>query len=242
MKRSRLFTMCLMLLGFQSAWAGPRSFRQAAAIAEKQAAKLGVTITQQAKARAFSDVSSAAAKSSSAANSSAAASDGEAAAYYVFPYGDNQGFAIVSGDDQMPEIVAYSDKGTLDENNMSDGCRAFLDAYKQMAEAVAQGDEEALSLVAQKRGFMAASEVKHPEVAPLLGDIQWNQLEPYNGMCPYNETKQQRCYTGCVATAIAQVFRYWKYPKELKEDIPEYESFQTATFEQYDIPKIEKGI
>ena len=236
MKRSRLFTMCLMLLGLQSAWAGPRSFRQAAAIAEKQAAKLGVTITQQAKARAFSDVSSAAARSSSAANSSAAASDGEAAAYYVFPYGDNQGFAIVSGDDQMPEIVAYSDKGTLDENNMSDGCREFLQAYKQMAEAVAQGDADALKLVAQKRALSASSSYKQPTVAPLLADISWDQNSPFNDQCPYDQESQKRCYTGCVATAMAQVMRYWKYPAQLVDDIPAY-----VSNEKYEISQINKG-
>lgn len=225
MKYSRFISLGLLLVLQQSVWAGPRTYRQALAIAEKQAAKMGVTISQQAKARAFSDAPS--------------ATSCQAASYYVFPYGDNNGFAIVSGNDQMPELVAYSDRGSLDENNMSEGCRDFLQAYKLLTEAVARGDKEALRLVAEKQRLLAEADNQHPVVAPLLGDIHWYQDAPYNDLCPYNETVQKRCYTGCVATAMAQVMMYWKWPKTLQEDISGYVSNMAG--EGYDMPQIMKG-
>jgi len=43
-------------------------------------------------------------------------------------------------------------------------------------------------------------------VKPLLGDILWDQGVPFNGMTP-GQTP-----TGCVATATAQIMRYWRYP------------------------------
>ena len=224
MKHLRLLSVLLLLMAHQVLWAGPRTYRQAQAIAEKLAQQMGVSITPQAKARSFGD-----------ANATAASQ-----AYYVFPYGEGRGYAIVSGDDQMPEIVAYSDKGTFDEEKMSDGCREFLNAYKQMADAVAQGDANALKQVAQKRSLMNAANYQQPTVAPLLGDIQWNQAAPYNNLCPLNKDYQKRCVTGCVATAMAQVMRYWKYPASLQADIPAYTSQSSG--ETYEMPQIDKGV
>ena len=59
-----------------------------------------------------------------------------------------------------------------------------------------------------------------PAIAPLIGS-KWSQSGPYNYMCPdgnyvdYDESgydAQNRCVTGCVATAMAQVMYYWKWP------------------------------
>mgnify|MGYP002626780225 CR=1 FL=1 len=38
----------------------------------------------------------------------------------------------------------------------------------------------------------------------------WDQLDPFNGMCPRDG--RERCPTGCVATAMAQVMKYYNYP------------------------------
>ena len=48
---------------------------------------------------------------------------------------------------------------------------------------------------------------------PLLG-TRWGQGCGYNSYCPYNPESPYcfRCPTGCVATAMAQVMRYWQYP------------------------------
>jgi hypothetical protein len=50
-------------------------------------------------------------------------------------------------------------------------------------------------------------------VAPLLGGIKWDQGSPYNDLCPTISTQSPiRTVTGCVATAMAQVMRYHKWP------------------------------
>jgi len=46
-------------------------------------------------------------------------------------------------------------------------------------------------------------------VGPLLTST-WDQLEPYNDQCPMYFG--ERCVVGCVATAMAQIMRYWKHP------------------------------
>lgn len=246
MKHLRLLSVLLLLMAHQVLWAGPRTYRQAQAIAEKLAAQMGISITPEAKARSFSgSPASASSVGISLSGSAVSGMSGSSAsssnqAYYIFPYGDGRGYAIVSGDDQMPEIVAYSDKGTFEEDKMSEGCREYLNAYKQVAADVAKGDANALKLMQERRSLKTASNYQQPTVEPLLGDIKWSQDAPYNNLCPLNEENQKRCYTGCVATAMAQVMRYWKYPASLQADIPAYTS-ASSTDEIYEVPQIDKG-
>lgn len=208
MKRLYLLSMLIMLFVSTSALASPRTFSQAKAIAERKAALLGIKIDKKAAAKA----------PSMNGGTTTAVSP-----YYVFPFGENKGFAIVSGDDDMPEIVGYADHGTYDANNMPAAMAAFLNNYRATIEAMKQGNASAIKNIAEAKALRANNTRATTAVSPLLGDIKWNQSEPYNNMCPkYNGTNLSA--TGCVATAMAQVMMYWKYPNELKADINEYET------------------
>ena len=209
MKRLYLLSMLIMLFVSTSALASPRTFSQAKAIAERKAALLGIKIDKKAAAKAPS------------MNGGIATA---VSPYYVFPFGENKGFAIVSGDDDMPEIVGYADHGTYDANNMPAAMAAFLNNYRATIEAMKQGNASAIKNIAEAKALRANNTRATTAVSPLLGDIKWNQSEPYNNMCPkYDGTNLSA--TGCVATAMAQVMMYWKYPKELKADINEYETY-----------------
>lgn len=212
MKRLYLLSMLIMLFVSTSALASPRTFSQAKAIAERKAALLGIKIDKKAAAKAPS------------MNGVIATA---VSPYYVFPFGENKGFAIVSGDDDMPEIVGYADHGTYDANNMPAAMAAFLNNYRATIEAMKQGNASAIKNIAEAKALRANNTRATTAVSPLLGDIKWNQSTPYNNMCPkYDDTNLSA--TGCVATAMAQVMMYWKYPKELKADINEY---KTSTHE-----------
>lgn len=209
MKRLYLLSLLIMLFVSTSALASPRTFSQAKAIAERKAALLGIKIDKKAAAKA----------PSMNGGTTTAVSP-----YYVFPFGENKGFAIVSGDDDMPEIVGYADHGTYDANNMPAAMAAFLNNYRATIEAMKQGNASAIKNIAEAKALRANNTRATTAVSPLLGDIKWNQSEPYNNMCPkYDGTNLSA--TECVATAMAQVMMYWKYPKELKADINEYETY-----------------
>lgn len=208
MKRLYLLSLLIMLFVSTSALASPRTFSQAKAIAERKAASLGIKIDKKAAAKA----------PSMNGRTTTAVSP-----YYVFPFGENKGFAIVSGDDDMPEIVGYADHGTYDANNMPAAMAAFLNNYRATIEAMKQGNASAIKNIAEAKALRANNTRATTAVSPLLGDIKWNQSEPYNNMCPkYDGTNLSA--TGCVATAMAQVMMYWEYPKELKADINKYET------------------
>ena len=204
--------MLIMLFVSTPALASPRTFSQAKAIAERKAALLGIKIDKKAAAKA----------PSMNGGTTTAVSP-----YYVFPFGENKGFAIVSGDDDMPEIVGYADHGTYDANNMPAAMAAFLNNYRATIEAMKQGNASAIKNIAEAKALRANNTRATTAVSPLLGDIKWNQSTPYNNMCPkYDDTNLSA--TGCVATAMAQVMMYWKYPNELKADI---QGYKTSTHE-----------
>ena len=58
--------------------------------------------------------------------------------------------------------------------------------------------------------FVSLGDASTDTIGPLLGPIMFDQGTPYNDRCPV--LNGARSLTGCVATAMAQVMAYWKYP------------------------------
>lgn len=225
MKKDLLLLLSLMLLLSVSAIAGPRSYQQAKAIAQRQAAMLGIEMDAEVAASA---------KAAPRMSVSSAVSP-FATCYYVFANGEDKGFTIVSGDDRMPEVVGYSAQGTYDPDHLPANYVGFMKAYQETVEALLKGDAQVSGGLAEARQWRA-ERAGTAAVAPLLGGIKWNQMAPYNNMCPsYNGTN--RAVTGCVATAMAQVMMYYQYPKELKATIKAY----TAKSYGIQIPEISSG-
>ena len=225
MKKNFLLLLSLMLLLSVSAIAGPRSYQQAKAIAQRQAAMLGIEmdaeVAASAKAAPRMSVSSAVSPS--------------ATCYYVFANGEDKGFTIVSGDDRMPEVVGYSAQGTYDPDHLPANYVGFMKAYQETVEALLKGDAQVSGGLAEARQWRAEL-ASSAAVAPLLDGIKWDQREPYNNMCPLYEGTN-RSVTGCVATAMAQVMMYYQYPKELETTIKAY---NTQTY-GIQIPEISSG-
>lgn len=145
-------------------------------------------------------------------------------AYYVFNNEDG-GFVIVSGDDRTTEILGYSEHDNLDTDNLPENLRWWLDDYTRQIEALGT------SLVPVRR---SVNTLPSEPIAPLIKSV-WNQYEPYNYMCPdgnyidYDEPgydEGNRCVTGCVATAMAQVMYYWKWP----ETCPALDSYKLGPY------------
>lgn len=128
------------------------------------------------------------------------------APYYVYNVEGNQGFVIVSGDDAVGPVLGYSDNGSFEMENAPENIKAMLKLF-----------ELAVNNAPLTRGTVtdAVPSKGTPVVEPLLGDIQWGQDAPFNGKCPVytDETgANKNYYVGCVATAMAQIMRYYNYP------------------------------
>lgn len=124
------------------------------------------------------------------------------AAYYVVNNPEGNGFVVVSGDDRAPEVLGYSDKGSLDLKQAPIQLKEWLDGY---AKEIAYLRQHACEKVQDTENK------KYTPIAPLLGKTAWNQLEPYNLMTP-QYVGTTHAATGCAATAMAQIMYYHKYP------------------------------
>ncbi len=133
----------------------------------------------------------------------AAGKQEKAAAYYAFNIGDNDGFVIVSGDDSLTELVGYSDSGSFDSDNIPDNMHSWLQTYSDYVASVQDGESKA------KRQQLG--KVTTVVVRPFV-TTEWNQGEPYNRLTPILQGNTH-CATGCVATAMAQVMKYYEWPE-----------------------------
>lgn len=131
--------------------------------------------------------------------------------YYVFNVGNDKGFVIVAGDDAVSPILAYADRGDFSEREMAPAAKAMLESYAQQIE-----------MIQQNPSLAVAASTSYAAIAPMV-ETQWNQMEPYNYMCPTITGETVRSVTGCVATAMAQIIYYHKHPVEQTKAIPAYE-------------------
>lgn len=129
-------------------------------------------------------------------------------AWYAYNQG-SEAFVIISGDDRMADILGYSTEGAFRTGDMPANLKALLDAYTAQAGHIRQTGE---APDGQRTFSLKQEDTSLPEaVAPLLGDINYNQDMPYNKFCP--ELDGELTVTGCLATAMAMIMRYYKYPE-----------------------------
>lgn len=157
------------------------------------------------------------------------------AAYYVFNIEADGGFVIVSGDDQAPAILGYTDHGTFAPGNLPPNMQAWLDVYEEQLSCIGTDDTLFTSRSSQKR----TPSVRR-SVAPLL-TTTWNQNDPYNRQLLDATKYKDVCFTGCVATAMAQLLNYHAQltgqPRYTTSDIPSY----TTMTRHYEVEGVTAG-
>ena len=124
--------------------------------------------------------------------------------YYVFNGAGNTGYVIVSGDDCAAPILGYSDNGSFNADKMPPAMKTWLGIYARQVTAAAESGIK----------YEATTTTDHEPIPHLLTTI-WDQVEPFNDLCPL-DSKGQRTITGCVATAMAQVVNYHKWPVQAR--------------------------
>lgn len=140
-----------------------------------------------------------------------------ATANYTVVAADQGGFAIIANDDANSPVIGYSTTSRFSTANPA------LAWYLSAADAALSGNAPR---------DMKASAVSIPadckDKVDHLVTTQWNQGSPYWDMCPKDGTNK-RCYTGCVATAMAQIINYYKYPTSGKGSATIYYKEQPYT-------------
>lgn len=137
-------------------------------------------------------------------------------ALYFFNTADKQGFVVISGSDCVSPIIAFSTEGALDPDNIPDNMMWWMNGQAQNIvyaqnnglQPSSRSVDEWSELTEERLPYFGANNSK---VMKILMNSKWDQEPLYNGMCPYDAGGQ--CVTGCVATAMAQIIYYWRYPR-----------------------------
>lgn len=124
--------------------------------------------------------------------------------YYIFSDKANNGFVIVSGEDLLPSVIAYSSNSTISSiDNLSPVLRHFLNNYSQYVNDIRAGRFDA--------PIVADSNDDAVPVVDALCTTIWDQGDPFNMYCPVVNGKNS--VVGCVATAMSQIMKFWNWPK-----------------------------
>lgn len=128
-------------------------------------------------------------------------------ALYVFNKPDG-GWMIVSADDVAAPVIGFSDSGAFDPVNIPDNLRGWLElCSEEILSASAAGAEPYVRT--------ASRADSREQINPLVG-TWWDQGSPYNNFCPLSSGRST--YTGCVATAMAQIMKYHNWPDKAGEN------------------------
>lgn len=128
---------------------------------------------------------------------------------HIFNFENQGGFAIMSGNREMPSLLALADLGEISETNPIDnpGFALFLE---NMEKKYIEGISASVS-TRSSGNYKVYGEWKN--IIYKEGGyckVKWNQSSPYNNYCPLKN--KERTVTGCVATAVAQLMSIYKYP------------------------------
>lgn len=141
---------------------------------------------------------------------------------YVFNI-SGQGMVIVSGSDLCYPILGYSAEGELDTARIAP---SFLAYFGDIAGRIghAQRNDQPMfrnmdKIEAEWDALRNHALQPDPKASQWLVDACWDQGQiyypTYNAMCPSGPDQwgyTGYAYVGCVATAMAQIMHYWKYP------------------------------
>lgn len=129
---------------------------------------------------------------------------------YIYNIGDDNGIILVSGDDVASPILGYTSTGHFDADNLPYSFKKWIEGYKNQISYAIENELETTASVENRWSDLIDGVVNNQienttSVSPLC-TTTWNQSPNYNAQCPGGSV------TGCVATAMAQVMKFWNHP------------------------------
>ena len=138
--------------------------------------------------------------------------------YYIFDFSP-KGFIIVSADDRCIPIIGYSTEGNYVEPAQGNTFKFWMDRRTTEIQYIIKNnlpaDENINKQWNDGMNNTIARAKTGSSILPLLNSIIWNQSNYYNYYCPADASSaigNGKVPVGCVATAMAQIMKYWDYP------------------------------
>lgn len=120
---------------------------------------------------------------------------------FIFTKDENNGYAIVSGEEKVPRLYAYVEKGRFSDTIDNGGLRQAL----RMIEELYQDDVVAAYIDGANGQNSDISTFGYGDPSESLTKLQWNQWYPYNDKVPVacSDNISGRAPAGCVPVALS---------------------------------------
>jgi len=140
-------------------------------------------------------------------------------AFYILNVKNGNSFVIVSASKKVSPILAYSFNNNFKAKDMPLSLKEWLQRYEYQINKVKKLNISVSQKIKTEwnkydvENFVSAKKNQTKAVASLL-TTTWNQGVYYNADCPECSSGGSggRVWAGCVATAYAQVMKYYSYP------------------------------
>ncbi|MBO7260106.1 MAG: C10 family peptidase [Bacteroidaceae bacterium] len=126
------------------------------------------------------------------------------APFYIYNVEDG-GFVMVSGDTKAEPVLAYSTERNFKLDDMPENVRFWMNEMRSHIENLRAMQSVENPTILEWNGMLFAQENGTPDTI-LLRTALWDQVAPYNAYTP------DKMPTGCVATAMAIIMHFHKWP------------------------------
>ena len=131
--------------------------------------------------------------------------------YYIYKT-PGKGFVIIAGDDSVVPVIGYSVDGNFSDNESMTNFRHWMGVWSK---AIISNRAKGLKATPETRAewdkyTKEGTLRKETGDECLLETALWNQGNPYNIYCP--KIGEEQTLTGCVATAMGILMRYFEWP------------------------------
>lgn len=134
--------------------------------------------------------------------------------YFIFEPTNGEGFVMVSSQRSIAPVLGYSMTQKFNITGAPDNLKSWLNNYDQHIKIAAAGRNRVDPKMEKQWNSLTtgvSTELRSSRTAGPLLTTTWGQSPLYNQLCPKNSRGEQ-ALTGCVATAMAQIMKYWNYP------------------------------
>ena len=136
--------------------------------------------------------------------------------FFIFNNTNGKGYVIMAADDCVTPILGYSYENNFEGGTLPPNFKAWLDGYAEEIRAVVAEKAAATNEIRADWECLRLGKpmpIKSEKAVNPLVQTKWDQSPYYNDQCPYDNNHNSRTLTGCVATAMAQVLKFWNYPE-----------------------------
>ena len=148
----------------------------------------------------------------------------------LYIFNGEEGFVVMAADDCVQPILGYSLTGKFVAEGMPENVHGWLQSYNDEIQNAVDSKMRATNETAKIWKELSEGDAKAGKTATVVNSLvqtEWNQngyryngnyIILFNNLCPVVNTNTYNngghAFTGCVATAMAQIMKYWNYPSQ----------------------------